>query len=54
MYLNREGVPEGGDFWRQVYAATQSRASPYLCGILFGLYIFKTKGTKVNLSQVKI
>jgi hypothetical protein len=35
-----------------IYNAPQSRATPYLCGILFGYYLFKKQSQKVELSKV--
>jgi hypothetical protein len=50
----REGVPEGGNMQSMIYNGTQSRATPYLCGILFGYYLYYNHNKKVNISKVKI
>jgi hypothetical protein len=51
--LYREGVPEG-NMDIMIYNATQARATPYLCGILLGFYLFKNRNQKNNISKVNM
>ncbi|XP_033169884.1 nose resistant to fluoxetine protein 6 [Drosophila mauritiana] len=54
MVINNLSLGSGGDSMRRLYYATQTRASPYLIGVLFGYFLHINRGKEFKLNPLAV